>query len=161
MVSRFRRMLCGDAITAHKATECLCVRLWFCIALQPLFLAGLSQQPSPHIGSTRQLRVPDRGQQAQQMMHAAQHHAPDVLVVDELCTPQDVAAAMQISRSHNVLLVAGAPAASLQQLLQDNTLSALVGCERQAGRVTTDGWGGSSSASTGSTNQVRTTLRPR
>lgn len=76
-------------------------------------------------------------QQAQMMFHAAVQHQPDVLVVAELNTQQDVGAAVHIARGRNVLLVAAAPAAaSLQQLLADATLCPLVGCERA---VTRDG----------------------
>jgi len=79
------------------------------------------------------------------MMNAAVQHQPDVLVVAELSTQQDVAAAVHIARNRNVLLVAAAPAAaSLEVLLADATLCPLVGCERA---VTRDGSSSSSSFS--------------
>lgn len=64
------------------------------------------------------------------MARVARRHAPDVLVVGELATQQEAAAAVHITRSCNVLLVAAAPACNLRMLLQDSTLCQLVGCER-------------------------------
>jgi len=65
------------------------------------------------------------------MMDAAVQHQPDVLVVAELNTQQDVVAAAHIARSRNVLLVAAVPAAAgLEVLLADATLCPLAGCER-------------------------------
>jgi stage III sporulation protein SpoIIIAA len=66
-------------------------------------------------------------QQAQLITKAAQHHRPDVLVVGQLATEQDVTAAVNIARSQQVLLVAAAPARDLQELLQDATLCQLAG----------------------------------
>lgn len=63
------------------------------------------------------------------MLQAALNHSPDVLVVGEVSTEQEVAAAVRICRSCNVLLVAAAPAPSLSMLLQDSTLCQLLGFE--------------------------------
>jgi len=49
------------------------------------------------------------------MLHAAVHQ-PDVLVVAELSTRHDVAAAVHIARSSNVLLVAASPARAVRGL---------------------------------------------
>jgi stage III sporulation protein SpoIIIAA len=61
------------------------------------------------------------------MLQVAQQHQPDVLVVGELSTQQEVAAAVRISRSCNVLLVAAAPASDLNEVLQDSDLCQLLG----------------------------------
>lgn len=103
----------------------------WCLAC-PLLLtpAGLHSQPTSHIGAARVVPVPDRAQQAHMMARIARSHQPDVLVVGELATQQEAAAAVHITRSCNVLLVAAAPACNLRMLLQDSTLCHLVGCER-------------------------------
>jgi hypothetical protein len=63
------------------------------------------------------------------MLQAALNHRPDVLVVGELYTQQAVAAAVHITCSCNVLLVAGVTASSLSMVLQDSTLCQLLGFE--------------------------------
>lgn len=63
------------------------------------------------------------------MLQAALNHRPDVLVVGELYTQQEVVAAVHITCSCNVLLVAGGTASSLSMLLQDSTLCQLLGFE--------------------------------
>lgn len=70
----------------------------------------------------------DRAAQAHLLQRAALHHLPDVLVVGQLGTQEEVEAALQIARSQQLLLVAAAPAGSLQTLLQDSMLCELVGC---------------------------------
>lgn len=70
----------------------------------------------------------DKAAQAQLLQRAALHHLPDVLVVGQLGTQQEVEAALQIARSQQLLLVAATPASSLQNLLQDSTLCQLLGC---------------------------------
>lgn len=97
--------------------------------------AGVSSTPSPDIGSARRLLVPDRDQQSRLLLQAAANHQPDVLVVTEMSSQQDVEAAVLAARSHNMLLVAAVPAVSLELLLQDSTLCQLVGCERALSTV--------------------------
>jgi hypothetical protein len=92
--------------------------------------AGLADPPTPRIGNAQCIPVPDRSQQSSLLLQVAQHHQPDVLVVGELSIQQEVAAAVRISRSCNVLLVAAAPASDLGVLLQDSELCQLLGYNR-------------------------------
>lgn len=93
-------------------------------------LAGIADPPTPHIGAVQCIPVPDRSQQSVLMLQVAQHHQPDVLVVGELSTQHEVSAAVRISRSCNVLLVAAAPASDLGVVLQDNEMCQLLGYNR-------------------------------
>lgn len=78
------------------------------------------------------------------MERVALHHRPDVMVVGQLATEQDVSAAVNIARSQHVLLVAAAPARDLQELLQDATLCQLVGASHAPSDTTTTSSGSSS-----------------
>jgi stage III sporulation protein SpoIIIAA len=106
--------------------------------------AGFSSQPVPQIGSTRCLPKPGKIQQAGLLERVALHHRPDVMVVGQLSTEQDVSAAVNIARSQHVLLVAAAPARDLQELLQDATLCQLVGASHAPSDTTTTSSGSSS-----------------
>lgn len=70
--------------------------------------------------------MPDALQQHRSIQQALYDHAPDVLLVSQLSTAQD-AAALRLAAQHGVAIVAAAPAATLQQLLQDPDLNPLLG----------------------------------
>eukprot|EP00775_Hariotina_reticulata_P005541 gene5541-5777_t len=82
--------------------------------------------PHPCIGRARRMMVPHREQQAQVLVEAIQNHAPDCIIVDEIGTRQEVAAARTIAQ-RGVLLVGTAHGIWLSDLLRNPDLRPLVG----------------------------------
>ncbi|WIA09841.1 hypothetical protein OEZ85_010055 [Tetradesmus obliquus] len=89
-------------------------------------IAGNYEQRHSCIGHARRMMVPSRQQQAQVLLEAVQNHAPDVVIIDEISTKEDAAAAKAISH-RGVLLVGAAHGSSLGSLLRNTELSGLVG----------------------------------
>ncbi|KAG2447382.1 hypothetical protein HYH02_007710 [Chlamydomonas schloesseri] len=89
-------------------------------------IAGDDRTPHPCIGSARRMMVPRRELLWRVMLEAVQNHGPEVLVVDELSTEEEVAAARSIAQ-RGVMLVATTHGPSLKSLLRNHTLAPLLG----------------------------------
>lgn len=89
-------------------------------------IAGDGDVPHPGIGHARRMQVPQSDQQHAVMIEAVENHMPEVIVVDEIGTEQEAYAARTIAE-RGVQLVATAHGTNLSSLLQNPTLSDLVG----------------------------------
>ncbi len=89
-------------------------------------IAGDGDIPHPGIGRARRMQVPTPAEQHAVMIEAVENHMPEVIVIDEIGTSAEAAAARTIAE-RGVQLVATAHGNSLENLLQNPTLSDLVG----------------------------------
>lgn len=89
-------------------------------------IAGDGDIPHPGIGHARRMQVPQVMRQHAVMIEAVENHMPEVVVIDEIGTEQEAAAARTIAE-RGVMLVATAHGITLQNLIQNPTLSDLVG----------------------------------
>ena len=89
-------------------------------------IAGDGDVPHPGIGRARRMQVPSPAAQAQVMIEAVENHMPEVIVIDEIGTSEEAAAARTIAE-RGVQLIATAHGNTLENLLQNPTLSDLVG----------------------------------
>ena len=89
-------------------------------------IAGDGDIPHPGIGSARRMQVPSPTLQHQVMIEAVENHMPEVIIIDEIGTELEAAAARTIAE-RGVQLVATAHGNSLDNLILNPTLSDLVG----------------------------------
>jgi hypothetical protein len=89
-------------------------------------IAGTGVRPHEAIGHARVMQVLSEEQQHETMLEAVENQSPDVVVVDELSTREQAAAARTIA-GRGVAVVATVHGESLAQLLQDPDRSLLVG----------------------------------
>ena len=89
-------------------------------------IAGDGDIPHPAIGKARRLQVPKPNQQHQVMIEAVENHMPEVILIDEMGTELEAAAARTIAE-RGVQLIATAHGNTLQNLMLNPTLSDLVG----------------------------------
>jgi|CXWL01.1.fsa_nt_gi stage III sporulation protein SpoIIIAA len=89
-------------------------------------IAGDGDIPHPGIGRARRLQVPSPDEQHAVMIEAVENHMPEVVVIDEIGTAAEALAARTIAE-RGVQLVATAHGRTLDNLLQNPTLSDLVG----------------------------------
>ncbi len=89
-------------------------------------IAGDGDIPHPAIGSSRRMQVPATHLQHAVMIEAVENHMPQVIIVDEMGTEQEAAAARTIAE-RGVQLVATAHGNTLENLVMNPTLSDLVG----------------------------------
>ena len=89
-------------------------------------IAGDGDIPHPGIGRARRMQVPEVDAQAAVMIEAVENHMPEVVVIDEIGTQAEAAAARTIAE-RGVQLIATAHGNTLENLLQNPTLSDLVG----------------------------------
>ena len=89
-------------------------------------IAGDGDVPHPGIGSARRMQVGSPSQQHAVMIEAVENHMPEVIVIDEMGTEAEAAAARTIAE-RGVQLVATAHGNSLDNLLMNPTLADLVG----------------------------------
>ncbi|WIA12322.1 hypothetical protein OEZ85_012377 [Tetradesmus obliquus] len=89
-------------------------------------IAGDAEECHPCIGRARRMMVARREEQAGVLVQAVQNHNPDVVVVDEIGTAKEVAAARTICE-RSVLLVGTAHGSSLAGLLRNPELRSLLG----------------------------------
>jgi stage III sporulation protein SpoIIIAA len=89
-------------------------------------IAGDGDIPHPGIGRARRMQVPAPEQQHAVMIEAVENHMPQVIVIDEIGTAAEAMAARTIAE-RGVQLVATAHGNTLENLLQNPTLSDLVG----------------------------------
>ncbi len=89
-------------------------------------IAGDGDIPHPGIGSARRMQVASPERQHAVMIEAVENHMPEVIVIDEIGTEAEAAAARTIAE-RGVQLIATAHGHSLENLLTNPTLSDLIG----------------------------------
>src|SRR5205814_1996388 len=89
-------------------------------------IAGDGDIPHPSIGRARRMQVPQPERQHAVMIEAVENHMPEVVVIDEIGTEQEAAAARTIAE-RGVQLIATAHGNTLENLMLNPTLSDLVG----------------------------------
>ena len=89
-------------------------------------VAGDGDVPHPALGRARRLMVADRAAQHGVMVEAVENHMPEVVVIDEIGTAAEAAAARTIAQ-RGVQLVATAHGGSLASLIANPALADLVG----------------------------------
>ena len=89
-------------------------------------IAGDGDIPHPAIGKARRMQVRTPTQQHAVMIEAVENHMPQVIVVDEMGTELEAAAARTIAE-RGVQLIATAHGNTLENLLMNPTLADLVG----------------------------------
>lgn len=89
-------------------------------------IAGDGDIPHPAIGEARRMQVPYPERQHAVMIEAVENHMPEVIVVDEIGTEAEAAAARTIAE-RGVQLIGTAHGNTLENLVMNPTLSDLVG----------------------------------
>jgi stage III sporulation protein SpoIIIAA len=89
-------------------------------------IGGDGDIPHPGIGRARRMQVPSPDQQHAVMIEAVENHMPEVIVIDEIGTQAEAAAARTIAE-RGVQLIATAHGNTLENILQNPTLADLVG----------------------------------
>jgi stage III sporulation protein SpoIIIAA len=89
-------------------------------------IAGDGDIPHPAIGHARRLQVPRVDQQAAVMIEAVENHMPETVVIDEIGTEEEAAAARTIAE-RGVQLIGTAHGNTLENLVLNPTLSDLIG----------------------------------
>ena len=89
-------------------------------------IAGDGDIPHPGIGRARRMQVPTPARQHDVMIEAVENHMPEVIIIDEMGTEMEAAAARTIAE-RGVQLIATAHGNTLENLLMNPTLSDLVG----------------------------------
>src|SRR4030043_186885 len=94
-------------------------------------IAGDGDIPHPAIGRARRMQVPSPTMQHAVMIEAVENHMPEVIIIDEKGTELEAQAARTIAE-RGVQLVGTAHGNTLENLIMNPTLSALIG-GRQTG----------------------------
>ncbi len=89
-------------------------------------IAGDGDIPHPGIGRARRMQVPRPELQHAVMIEAVENHMPEVIIIDEIGTELEAAAARTIAE-RGVQLIATAHGNTLENLMLNPTLSDLVG----------------------------------
>ena len=89
-------------------------------------IAGDGDVPHPAIGRSRRMQVQTPSQQDGVMIEAVENHMPETIIIDEMGTEQEAAAARTIAE-RGVQLIATAHGNTLDNLIMNPTLSDLVG----------------------------------
>ncbi len=89
-------------------------------------IAGDGDIPHPAIGHARRLQVPKPSLQHAVMIEAVENHMPEVIVIDEIGTELEAAAARTIAE-RGVQLVGTAHGNTLENLMLNPTLADLIG----------------------------------
>jgi stage III sporulation protein SpoIIIAA len=89
-------------------------------------IAGDGDIPHPAIGQARRMQVPTPALQHAVMIEAVENHMPEVIVIDEIGTELEAAAARTIAE-RGVQLVATAHGNELENLTMNPTLADLIG----------------------------------
>ena len=89
-------------------------------------IAGDGDVPHPAIGRSRRMQVSHPDAQAAVMIEAVENHTPEAIVIDEIGTEQESAAARTIAE-RGVVLIGTAHGNALENLLKNPTLVDLVG----------------------------------
>lgn len=89
-------------------------------------IAGDGDIPHPGIGNARRMQVPQPDRQHAIMIEAVENHMPEVIIVDEIGTEAEAAAARTIAE-RGVQLIGTAHGNTLENLIMNPILSDLVG----------------------------------
>ncbi len=89
-------------------------------------IGGDGDIPHPGIGRSRRMQVPRPHLQHEVMIEAVENHTPEVIVIDEIGTSLEADAARTIAE-RGVQLVGTAHGTTLSNLMQNPTLSDLIG----------------------------------
>src|SRR3954453_10372395 len=89
-------------------------------------IGGDGDIPHPAVGRARRMQVPTPSMQHSVMIEAVENHMPEVIVIDEIGTELEAAAARTIAE-RGVQLVATAHGNTLENLMMNPTLSDLIG----------------------------------
>ncbi len=89
-------------------------------------IAGDGDIPHPGIGNARRMQVPRPDRQHAVMIEAVENHMPEVIIVDEIGTEAEAAAARTIAE-RGVQLIGTAHGNTIENLIMNPTLSDLVG----------------------------------
>lgn len=89
-------------------------------------IAGDGDIPHPAIGHARRMQVPAPNMQHSVMIEAVENHMPEVIIIDEIGTELEAAAARTIAE-RGVQLVGTAHGNTLENLILNPTLSDLIG----------------------------------
>ncbi|MGQ9572619.1 MAG: R3H domain-containing nucleic acid-binding protein [Dehalococcoidia bacterium] len=89
-------------------------------------IAGDGDIPHPGIGTARRMQVPTPTLQHAVMIEAVENHMPEVIIIDEIGTDLEAAAARTIAE-RGVQLVATAHGNTLENLIMNPTLCDLIG----------------------------------
>lgn len=89
-------------------------------------IAGDGDIPHPSIGRSRRMQVPTPALQHAVMIEAVENHMPEVVVIDEIGTELEAAAARTIAE-RGVQLIGTAHGNTLENLMMNPTLSDLIG----------------------------------
>lgn len=89
-------------------------------------IAGDGDIPHPAIGHARRMQVPTPSMQHRVMIEAVENHMPEAIIIDEIGTELEAAAARTIAE-RGVQLVGTAHGNTLENLILNPTLSDLVG----------------------------------
>lgn len=89
-------------------------------------IAGDGDVPHPGIGSARRMQVKRASEQHAVMIEAVENHMPEVIVIDEIGTEAEAAAARTIAE-RGVQLVGTAHGQTLENLMLNPTLCDLIG----------------------------------
>ncbi|MEK7814910.1 MAG: AAA family ATPase, partial [Chloroflexota bacterium] len=85
-------------------------------------IAGDGDVPHPAIGRARRMQVPTPAKQHAVMIEAVENHMPEVIIIDEMGTEEEAAAARTIAE-RGVQLIATAHGNTLDNLIMNPTLS--------------------------------------
>jgi stage III sporulation protein SpoIIIAA len=89
-------------------------------------IAGDGDIPHPSIGKSRRMQVPQPSLQHKVMIEAVENHTPEIIIIDEIGTEAEAAAARTIAE-RGVKLIGTAHGTSLDNLVRNPTLADLIG----------------------------------
>ncbi|KAI7734563.1 hypothetical protein M8C21_023734, partial [Ambrosia artemisiifolia] len=89
-------------------------------------IGGDGDIPHSGIGNARRMQVPDADMQHKVLIEAVENHMPQVIVIDEIGTKLEAAAASTIAQ-RGIQLVATAHGITIENLVQNPSLDMLVG----------------------------------
>ena len=89
-------------------------------------IAGDGDLPHPSIGKARRMQVSNHQDQHEVMIEAVENHMPEIIIIDEIGTELEAAAARTIAE-RGVQLVGTAHGNTLDNLIKNPTISDLIG----------------------------------
>lgn len=89
-------------------------------------IAGDGDLPHPSIGKARRMQVSNHQNQHEVMIEAVENHMPEIIIIDEIGTELEAAAARTIAE-RGVQLVGTAHGNALDNLIKNPTISDLIG----------------------------------
>ncbi len=89
-------------------------------------IAGGGDLPHPSVGKARRMMVPRNRTQADMMIMAIENHMPEILIVDEISSKEDVEALLSASK-RGVVVIATAHGRSLHEAIENPILNKVLG----------------------------------